>query len=343
MLEATMARRLRDFRLDVDLAVEDGEIHCLTGGNGAGKTTLLHIIAGLIVPDTGRISLNGRTLLDMDKRIDVPVEERRIGYVLQRAALFPHLTVRDNIAYGLAARRMPRSTVDDRVQSLIEQLNLGHIERFKASQLSGGQQQLVALGRAMAIDPQLLLLDEPFRALDQSVIGTVTRYISDLVDEQQIPCILVTHNMDDVESLRGQVSVMHRGTIAKKIENWYAGTITGIDQGEASIDVGGVTVTALTRLPAGTAVRVMFRAEDVTVSLDAPRNTSARNTFRGTITHLEEMPPFVQVEIDAGIPIAASITVRSARNLDLREGREVWASMKATAVRVAQSSSGNLR
>ena len=171
MLDISVARQLRDFRLSVDLTVRPGECLILTGNNGAGKSTILNIVAGLMTPEQGYIRVNGTSLFDAGKRINVPPEERRIGYVFQNSAVFPHLTVTENIAYGLRAMGIGKPLREKKVADLIGRLKLDHLRDYKADQLSGGQKQLVALGRAIAIDPVLLLLDEPYRALDSTMYG----------------------------------------------------------------------------------------------------------------------------------------------------------------------------
>jgi len=213
LLDISVSRQLRDFELSVDLTVKAGENLILTGNNGAGKSTLLNMVAGLMTPEQGHIVLNGTTLFDSGKRIDVPPEERRIGYIFQNAAIFPHLTVTENIAYGLRAMGMGKPLREKKVTGLIKQLNLDQLKDYKADQLSGGQKQLVALGRAIAIDPVLLLLDEPFRALDSTMYPIVKEYIQDVVRSRDIPCILVTHHISDQESLDRRTCRIHEGKI----------------------------------------------------------------------------------------------------------------------------------
>jgi molybdate transport system ATP-binding protein len=336
MLELSVSRKLRDYELALDLRVRGGEIHILAGKNGAGKSTLLHMISGLITPDNGYIHLNGKPLFDAKKGINVPVEERRIGYVLQNSAVFPHMSVRANLAYGLHARRVPRTIAEEKVQQLIERLYLGAVENVRASQLSGGQQQLVALGRALAIDPLLLLLDEPFRALDVTAITRVNAYVHEVVDSLQIPCIMVTHNPNDIQPIIGPVSVMDFGRMTEQIENTYSGRMVHNENGEAVIDIGGVTVHAISHIAPGKDVFVIIRAQDVTIALDSHTITSARNTFRGVIRRLVPFGPFVYVIINVGIELGGLITLRSAENLGLVEGKEVWGSVKATAVQVIE-------
>ncbi len=215
MLDISVSRQLRDFRLSLDLTVKPGEYLILTGDNGAGKSTLLNIVAGLMTPDQGYILLNGTSLFDAGKHINIPPEERRIGYIFQNAAIFPHLTVTENIAYGLKAMGMGKPLREKKVAGLIDQLQLNHLRNYKADQLSGGQKQLVALGRAIAIDPVLLLLDEPYRALDSTMYAVVKECIHDVVKSMNIPCILVTHQISDQELVNSRTCRIHEGILVE--------------------------------------------------------------------------------------------------------------------------------
>jgi molybdate transport system ATP-binding protein len=215
LLDISVSRQLRDFRLSLDLTVKPGEYLILTGDNGAGKSTLLNIVAGLMTPDHGSILLNGTTLFDAGKRINIPPEERRIGYIFQNAAIFPHLTVTENIEYGLKAMGMSKPLREKKVKRLTGQLKLDNLRDYKADQLSGGQKQLVALGRAMAIDPVLLLLDEPYRALDSTVYVVVKECIHDVVRSMNIPCILVTHQVSDQDLANSRTCRIHEGKLVE--------------------------------------------------------------------------------------------------------------------------------
>ncbi len=213
MLNLSLTRHLRDFELSVNLTVKPGEFLILTGNNGAGKSTILNMVAGFMTPDQGNIRVNGKTMFDAASGIDIPPEERQIGYVFQNSAVFPHLTVADNIAYGLRARGMDKSVRDKKIAGLIERLKLDQLVDYKANKLSGGQMQLVALGRAIAIDPVLLLLDEPYRALDSTVYPVVKDCIQDIVQSLEIPCILVTHQDSDQEPANSRNCRIHEGKI----------------------------------------------------------------------------------------------------------------------------------
>ena len=211
MLEVDLHKQLRDFSLDMNLQVNSGEILVLMGENGSGKSTVLNNIAGLLTPDTGSITLSGRQLFDSMNGINLPVEDRNIGYVLQKPAVFPHLTVRENIAYGLKTRYKAKDLVETGVNYWMMVMNIKELARVKAGNLSGGQKQKVALARAFAIEPDLLMLDEPFAALDTESRQTVQEVVRTCVSELQIPCLVVTHRVADALEMGERVFLLNRG------------------------------------------------------------------------------------------------------------------------------------
>jgi molybdate transport system ATP-binding protein len=213
MLEARISRKLRDFALDISLRVDDGCILVLMGDNGAGKSTALNLLAGLMTPDAGSIRLNGSLVLDTCAGIDVPVEERRVGYVIQRSAVFPHMTVAENIAFGLHARHVPRALVEEKISCWLDRMDIRDLAGVRASGLSGGQKQRVALARALATDPSLLMLDEPFSGLDTDSRRSVTAVIRQCVAELKIPCLFVTHRREDARTTGDRVCHLVRGQI----------------------------------------------------------------------------------------------------------------------------------
>lgn len=211
MLDATIRRKLRDFDLDLSFSVHPGEILILMGSNGSGKSTTLNILAGLLHPDNGCICLNGTTFCEPGRKIPVPIEDRRIGYVFQNTAVFPHLTVRENITYGLRAHGAIPEEIDEQVSGLVQTMGLEDLAGVKASRLSGGQKQRVALARAIAIRPTLLMMDEPFSSLDLESTHAVKQLIKTFVDRMNIPCIIVTHRVADCHEIGDRVLVIASG------------------------------------------------------------------------------------------------------------------------------------
>ena len=214
MLEIDVEKQLRDFKLEVKSEVANGEILMLVGDNGCGKTTLLNLIAGLISPDSGRIALDGRPLYDSDLRISIAPEVRNIGYVFQSYALFPHMSVYDNVAFGLRTRKVSRQEIDFLVKDHLEAAGLWEIRRAKAGSISGGQKQRVALARALIIEPQLLLLDEPLSALDVRKQAAMRRDLRERIHSCGVPSIIVTHDLRDVACIGDRACLIEKGMIA---------------------------------------------------------------------------------------------------------------------------------
>jgi len=216
MLEAAIRKQLRDFTLDLSFRADDGEILVLMGDNGAGKSTTLNIIAGLVIPDAGTIRINGSVVCCTDTGTSVPVEHRQIGYVFQRPAVFPHLTVEENIAFGLRARHCDPATVGTQVARWLDRMNIRDLAGVKASGLSGGQKQRVALARALATDPALLMLDEPFSGLDTDSRRSVKEIVRQCVTDLKIPCIMVTHRLGDARDTGDRICRIVRGRIVQE-------------------------------------------------------------------------------------------------------------------------------
>ena len=213
MLEIEAQKQLRDFDLDVKFRVRNGEILMLVGENGCGKTTVLNLIAGLIPPDSGKISLGGETLFSSNFEVNLSPESRNIGYVFQSYALFPHMTVYENVAFGLKTRKLSKRDIDDRVKGFLEASGLWDMRNEKAVNISGGQRQRVALARALVIEPDLLLFDEPLAALDTRMQAHMRRELRDLIHDCAVPSIIVTHDLKDVRAIGDRVSLLEGGKI----------------------------------------------------------------------------------------------------------------------------------
>jgi ABC-type sulfate/molybdate transport systems ATPase subunit len=214
MLEIDIRKRLRDFSLEVKLSVARGEILMLVGDNGCGKTTLLNIVAGLQDPDAGRIALDGRTIYDSALKTSTPAEARNIGYVFQSYALFPHMSVYDNVAFGLRTRSHSKNEIGLLVKDYLEAAGLWEIRKARAVDVSGGQKQRIALARALIIEPDLLLLDEPLSALDVRRQAQMRKELRETIHACNVPCIIVTHDLRDVACIGDRACLLEKGKIA---------------------------------------------------------------------------------------------------------------------------------
>jgi ABC-type sulfate/molybdate transport systems ATPase subunit len=214
MLEIDIRKRLRDFSLEVKLSVARGEILMLVGDNGCGKTTLLNIVAGLQDPDAGRIALDGRTIYDSALKTSTPAEARNIGYVFQSYDLFPHMSVFDNVAFGLRTRSYSKNEIGLLVKDYLEAAGLWDIRKAKAVDVSGGQKQRIAMARALIIEPDLLLLDEPLSALDVRRQAQMRKELRETIHACNVPCIIVTHDLRDVACIGDRACLLEKGKIA---------------------------------------------------------------------------------------------------------------------------------
>ncbi len=232
-IRLTVAERGRRFDLSARFATDAG-FAALYGPSGAGKSLTLQAVAGLLRPASGRIVLAGRTVFDAAQGIDLPPQARRVGYLFQHYALFPHRTVRQNVAFGLTSWRKPRPTADEaqRVQQLLDRFGLSALADSRPSSLSGGQQQRVALARALACDPQVLLLDEPFAALNPMLRADLRSELAEVRRQWNIPALMITHDTDDVLALADVVFVYADGRIVEEID---VGTATQRRHAEAAL------------------------------------------------------------------------------------------------------------
>jgi molybdate transport system ATP-binding protein len=338
------------FDLDVDADLPAG-VSVLFGPSGSGKTTVINAVAGLIRPDQGRIVVDGWVLTDTASRHNIAPHRRRIGYIFQDARLFPHLSVRQNLAYGRwFAPRDAQATSMDRT---VEMLGIGHLLSRRPATLSGGEKQRVAIGRALLSGPRLILADEPLAALDEARKAEILPYFERLRDEVAVPILYVSHASAEVARLATTVVALRAGrVIACGPPAQVLGDVGVVGaRGAASLltarvvahHADGLTelATAAGRLwlpriadAAGATLRVRIMAQDVILSRDRPVGLSALNILQGTISDLRLGDgPGVMVTLTVGEDrLAARITRRSAEALGLAPGQTCHAVIKSVAV-----------
>ncbi|MGE5539400.1 MAG: molybdenum ABC transporter ATP-binding protein [Gemmatimonas sp.] len=355
MLDVAITKRLGAFTVDVAFTAPVPGVTALFGASGAGKTSIVRALAGLGRPDSGRIALGGLVFFDSAKGIDVPVERRRVGYVFQDSRLFPHLTVADNLRYGL--RRAP---ADDRLipfDHVVALLGIGGLLERRPHTLSGGERQRVAIGRALLSQPRLLLMDEPLASLDEDRKREVLPYIERLRDDLSLPVVYVSHSRDEVERLARTLIVVEQGRVVAAGEMAELSarldvrgmsdrrdaatvidtTVLGHDEPRRltrlGFEGGELVVGAFAAAP-GARLRVLIPAREVIVATKRPEGISVRNVLAGRVGEINDRrggDALVQVRVGA-TAILARVTRDAVERLDLAPGREVYALIKASSV-----------
>jgi molybdate transport system ATP-binding protein len=353
-LAVALEHRLGEFLLDVSFSCGAG-VTALFGQSGAGKTTVVNAIAGLVRPRKGRVVFDGEPLFDSERGIHVPARERRFGYVFQEGRLFPHLTARQNLTYSrlFGADRQGQGELDH----IVAMLGLDDLLERRPAQLSGGEKQRVAIGRALLARPRMLLLDEPLASLDAPRRDEILRYLELLRDEVEVPIVYVSHAVEEVVRLADSVVLMSAGKVvaAGEVEEvmgrpdlrlaggiFEGGTVidarvTGQDVQDdlatLAFDGGTLKVTNLDAL-VGEPVRVRIRARDVSIALDPPGRISVQNVLPGTIAAIGlERGGVVDVTIGLGsVRLRSRVTKRAAQQLALAPGLDVFALIKAVSL-----------
>jgi molybdate transport system ATP-binding protein len=358
----TLASTERDFSLEVEFSAGPG-FTILFGPSGAGKTTVLDCVAGLATPDLGRIAVGERVLFDANSRVNLPVAKRGVGYVLQDLALFPHLTVEQNVEYGLA--RLARANRKRRAAEMLQELHIDHLRGRRPAEISGGERQRVALARSLVTDPCVLLLDEPLAALD---VATKAKILDDLRRWNQahgIPILYVTHSREEVMALGERVIVLEEGQIVAQgtphevlraplqetvaqlagFENIFDATVWLVheDRGTMTCRLPGseagrsvLLETPLIRAEAGSRLRVGIRAGDILLAIAKPVGLSARNVIAGRVVSLERRDMIISARVDCGVEMDVYLTLAARDDLQLAAGREVWLVIKTHSCHLMQ-------
>jgi tungstate transport system ATP-binding protein len=330
------------------LDIQRGEVLAVIGPNGAGKSTLLLVLARLLLPQAGQIYFRGSP---MEQENELTYR-RRIALVLQEPLLM-HQSVFDNVAAGLKFRGLPRPEIKNRTKEWLERLEISHLHNRPAHRLSGGEAQRASLARAFALQPELLLLDEPFSALDAPTRSRLLQDLHALLSQTSITTIFITHDLDEALLLGDRVAVLLGGVLRQVgrpqdvftapsdgdvaafvgVETVIAGKVAVSQNGQVIVESNGLSLEAVGDLPTGKQVLYCLRPEDITLSIsDGTSVSSARNHLRGRITRITPNGPLVRVVIDCGLPVVALITRGSANEMKLVEGMNIIATFKATAV-----------
>jgi len=338
----------RDVLKSINIRVERGEVFTLIGPTGAGKTTLLRLIDLLDIPASGKIYFNG-TDSNQSARLRLKIR-RRMAFVLQKPAVF-NMSVHDNLACGLRWKGLDKSSINQRVNRILELVALSAYRDRNARTLSGGETQRLAIARAIATKPELLLLDEPTANLDPNSSSKIEDIINGIIHQHNTTIIMATHDMSQGQRLADRIGVIIDGEISQTgspsevftsprnrevaefvgADNIIDGVIVSSEGGLVTLNAGDKALEAISEYPVGEKVLACIRPEDVTLSL-SPLSSSARNSFTGGITRIALSGPLSRVEIDCGFPLIALVTKRSTEELSLKTGKQVFTTFKATRV-----------
>lgn len=336
--------------LDIkELTVNRGEVLAIIGPNGSGKSTLLRLIAHLEKPSSGGIEFIAGKKPESD--LDI---RRRLAFVFQESLLFSG-TVFDNIAYGLKARKIDRSEIEQKVRAIAETLGIAHLLARPANSLSGGEAQRTSLARALILEPELLLLDEPMASLDPPTRESFLVDLYEILEKMKTTVIYVTHELTEAMILADRCAFIDGGAILQigtpqevtaspatrgiadfvGVQNILKGKTVAHADGLVRIAVNGAEVEAVGPDNPSDKVWVLIRPENVTITLEKPgTGSSARNHFSGTVATILDLGVFYRVVLDCGFSLVAFITKRSVEDMGLAVGQKVWASFKATGVHI---------
>jgi molybdate transport system ATP-binding protein len=355
MITAQFKLNYGSFSLDVDLRLPSSGVTVFFGHSGSGKTTLLRCIAGLQHAPDGFLAINGTVWQDSSQKLFLPTYQRSLGYVFQEANLFAHLTVFDNLCYGL--KRLKQSPNTPQFQQIIELLGIAHLMQRLPERLSGGERQRVAIARALVLNPDVLLMDEPLASLDSKRKQEILPFLTRLHSELKIPVLYVTHSQQEVAQLADYLVLLADGKVqaagllsetlsrldlpqAQEREAASVWQVTIVEHETAyhlthvKLDGGTLSLPAIDA-PLGTALRIQIYARDVSITLEVAKASSILNVLPATITNLiddnEGGQSIVRLQVGSQ-PLLARITRKSAQLLSLQTGMKVYVQIKGTSI-----------
>jgi molybdate transport system ATP-binding protein len=338
--------RGEQFRLDLELAIPEGRTVALLGPNGAGKTTAVAAIAGLLPVDEGQIRLGEQVLDDPIADVFVPPEQRKLGLVFQDYLLFPHLTVLENVAFGLRSSGTGKVQAHHAARAWLAELEIGDLAEAKPADLSGGEAQRTAIARALITKPRLLLLDEPLAALDVTTRARLRRLLADHLDGFGGPRLLITHEPTEAFLLADEIHVLEQGRVTQtgtaddirlRPRTPYIADLAGANLMTGRASHGTVTVDGFELHAADTSLQgpvlITIHPRAISVHRERPEG-SPRNTFPTTVSRIEHYGDRIRLQTTGPLPLTAEVTPGAAEALALRHGASIWLSIKATEVRL---------
>jgi molybdate transport system ATP-binding protein len=346
------------FQLETEFVVVPG-VTVIVGHSGAGKTTILRCIAGLTDPEAGRIAVGDRLLFDSKQRINVESARRRVGFVFQDLALFPHLSVEENVTYGL--RRLDEAERARRLREVLAAFQIEHLRKRFPRAISGGEQQRVALARSLVTEPSVLLLDEPLSSLDPRTKAGIIEDLRAWNDARRIPIIYVTHDYDEVLDLGDQVIALDQGRIVAEglpqeivpalrreqlaqptnFENLFDATVLELREPEHTMtcQIAGTSLrieTPLAQVPVGSEIRIGIRAEEILVTSSPPAIIGNCNVIRGNVARLEPRGATVEARVSCGGEFRVSLSSRAVETFSLKTNTEVWMMIRTQACQLVR-------
>jgi molybdate transport system ATP-binding protein len=356
MLQAKITKRLgqgvEEFTLDVEFEASQG-FTILFGASGSGKSTTLRAIAGILQPDAGRISVGEQIFFDSAKHINLPIRKRGVGYVFQNLALFPHLSVRENIEFGM--KGLPKPEKQKRAVEMMEAFKILHTASRRPQDISGGEAQRVALARALSCAPNVLLLDEPLSAIDEATKAGIIEDLKLINRALRLPILYVTHSRDEAVTLGARVIVYEGGRVVAcgeplevfgspitrsvarltGVENIFAGLIVARNEAGGTMRVGVTDENGDCQIDipfAGQALNesltIAVPANDILLATQAFQAVSARNILRGHIHSIEVRDRRTVVKVKSGVMWSVNVTPQAVNELCLAQGQEVWLAFK---------------